>query len=233
MRRKGVLYIEIAETIKQSIQNNVYPVGTMLPTENELEEKFSVSKITIRKAVEVLALQGYVEKKSGKGTTVISNRLFNNLSKGQSFSSVLATKGLQVKKEIVSIEQKKLKKADSLYPYFKQGTTLVQRIYLLDGAPYIFFEHYLPASVFKSMKAQINDKSLYSILAEEGFLVDRFEDQFFVHRLTTEEQNRLETEESHGMIRERKSFNHEGEVIEVAISTYNTQKHPYEIHFEI
>ena len=70
MKAKGPLYIEVAESIKSAILNGVYPVGTQIPTENELEQTFNVSKITVRKAIEILSNEGYVEKKSGKGTTV-------------------------------------------------------------------------------------------------------------------------------------------------------------------
>jgi len=51
MKPKGLLYIEIAETLKKDILEGIYPVGTQIPTENELEVKFSVSKITVRKAI--------------------------------------------------------------------------------------------------------------------------------------------------------------------------------------
>ena len=49
MRRKNLLYVDIAEDIRKSILNGVYKVGELMPTENELEEKYQVSKITIRK----------------------------------------------------------------------------------------------------------------------------------------------------------------------------------------
>ena len=233
MKRKGVLYLEIADTIKLDIQNNVYPVGTMLPTENDFEKKFSVSKITVRKAIEVLSLQGYVEKKSGKGTTVISNRLFNKLSKGESFSTVLEKQGLVIEKQIIAVEKLDLASDADLAPYFKQEMTKVTRLYLADSQPFILFTHYLPGRVLDSIKTNLATTSLYNILADNNYLVDRFEDQFSVAKLTPAEQVSLKTTETHTMKRVRKSFNKEGEVIEVASSLYNTSIHPYEIHFEI
>lgn len=50
MKRTRVLYLEVADKIKEDIFSGKYPVGTMLPTENELEEMFQVSKID-RKSV--------------------------------------------------------------------------------------------------------------------------------------------------------------------------------------
>ena len=40
----------------------------LLPTENELSEQYHVSRVTVRKAFAALDSQGYLEKKSGKGT---------------------------------------------------------------------------------------------------------------------------------------------------------------------
>ncbi|WP_314061376.1 GntR family transcriptional regulator [uncultured Vagococcus sp.] len=233
MKRKSVLYVDIAEQIKNDIQNNVYPVGTMLPTENDFENLFEVSKITVRKAIEVLALQGYVEKKSGKGTTVISNRLFNKLSKGDSFSSILEKKGLSLEKRIVQIEKVTLDSDHKFYTFFGNRATKVTRMYLINQVPYIIFNHYLPGNVTKAMKDKIEKASMYRILAENDYLVDHFEDQFSVSILGAEEKHLLETEETHVMKRVRTSYNDDDQVIEVSVSLYNTEIHPYEIEFEI
>ena len=91
MKRTRVLYLEVADKIKEDIffRERRYPVGSMLPTENELEELFQVSKITVRKAIELLATDEYVEKKVVEGTTVLSNRPYNRLSKAESFTQIL------------------------------------------------------------------------------------------------------------------------------------------------
>ena len=38
MKRTRVLYLEVADKIKEDIFSGKYPVGSMLPTESELEE---------------------------------------------------------------------------------------------------------------------------------------------------------------------------------------------------
>lgn len=233
MKRKSVLYMEISESIKNDIQNNVYLVGEMLPTETEFEEMFKVSKITIRKAIEVLSLQGYVEKKSGKGTTVLSNRLFNKLSKGDSFSTVLEKKGFKIAKRLVEIEKLAIDQEHKYYEYFGETVTKITRMYDIDEQPYIIFNHYLPGSVYQQTKEKLATTSMYRILADENFLVDHFQDQFSVTVLGAAEKNVLKTTESHGMKRVRRGFNRDNQVIEVSVSVYNTNLYPYEIEFEI
>ncbi|MEG0377381.1 MAG: GntR family transcriptional regulator, partial [Eubacterium sp.] len=52
------------------ILNNIYKPGDLLPSENSLCEEYSVSRMTIRKAIEVLIGEGYLMSSPGKGTFV-------------------------------------------------------------------------------------------------------------------------------------------------------------------
>ena len=67
MNYKEPLYITVMNIIKDRIIDGTYEIGQLIPTETEFEEEFKVSKITIRKAIELLEHEGYVLKKSGKG----------------------------------------------------------------------------------------------------------------------------------------------------------------------
>ena len=61
MKRKHILYRDVADKLKEDIMSGRYPIGSFLPTETELEATFNVSKITVRKAIELLAADEYVE----------------------------------------------------------------------------------------------------------------------------------------------------------------------------
>lgn len=54
MSSKHSLYIEIYNKIKEDIILGKYPPGTFLPPETELADNFYVSRITIRKAMQLL-----------------------------------------------------------------------------------------------------------------------------------------------------------------------------------
>ena len=63
-------FIQIAETMKRRILSGQYNPGKQLFTGEELEKEFQTSNITIRKAMEKLKNDGYVERRRGLGTTV-------------------------------------------------------------------------------------------------------------------------------------------------------------------
>ncbi len=64
------LYLKVAETIKGRILNHTYPPGDRIPAAKDLALEFNVSNITIRKAVEWLHREGYLDPRQGTGTLV-------------------------------------------------------------------------------------------------------------------------------------------------------------------
>jgi len=61
---------QIFESIQSDIENKVYAPNSQLPTEQELAEKFDVSRPTVVKALDRLKDLGYVYRVQGKGTFV-------------------------------------------------------------------------------------------------------------------------------------------------------------------
>lgn len=234
MKAKNLLYVEVANSIKNDILNETYPIGTQIPTENELEEKFKVSKITVRKAIEILANEGYLEKKSGKGTTVLSNRLFNKLSKAESFSRMVEKDGYKLTKEILAIEKVRFTHDEKeLKRLFGKQAFKLSRLYRLNGAPYIYFEHYLPVLGDKQVLTQMEKVSLYKWLAGYGKTVDRFKDSFEVTEVEEPIKKLLETEHNHLLKRIRRSYSQMNEIIEISYAIYDTSKYPYMIEYEV
>lgn len=64
------LYKQVYEDIKRKIQSGTYPKDSLLPSEREIGEIYQVDRTTVRRALQILAAQGWVEKKAGKGTVV-------------------------------------------------------------------------------------------------------------------------------------------------------------------
>ena len=64
-------YKSIYNIVKQEILNGFFVNGSMLPTEQSMAEKYSVSRPTIAKVYNQLQSEGYVVKKKGLGTMVI------------------------------------------------------------------------------------------------------------------------------------------------------------------
>ena len=64
------LYQQVKEDIKAAIEQGKYKPKEKIPTEPELSAEYSVSRITVRRAVEELCSEGYLVKMQGRGTFV-------------------------------------------------------------------------------------------------------------------------------------------------------------------
>jgi DNA-binding FadR family transcriptional regulator len=68
------LFWRIVDTIEAAIASGEYPVGSRLPPERELAEKFNVSRPTIREAIIALEVREKVEVKTGSGVYVVNQQ---------------------------------------------------------------------------------------------------------------------------------------------------------------
>jgi GntR family transcriptional regulator len=74
-RTKGILpkYFQVEQQLRSRVSS--LPPGTLLPSEPELAKEYEVSRVTLRVAVDALALDGLVTRVQGRGTFVSQNRL--------------------------------------------------------------------------------------------------------------------------------------------------------------
>src|ERR1700759_1143077 len=70
----GPLYLQVVRALKDEIVSGVSPVVSQLPTEEELCERFSVSRYTVREALRRLRDDSLVSSRQGAGTTVVPPR---------------------------------------------------------------------------------------------------------------------------------------------------------------
>ena len=68
------LYLQVVRALKDEIVSGVHPVGSQLPTEEELCERFSVSRYTVREALRRLREDNLVSSRQGAGTIVVPPR---------------------------------------------------------------------------------------------------------------------------------------------------------------
>jgi GntR family transcriptional regulator len=65
------LYRQLVQSLRNDILRGVFPVGSQMPTEEELTTRFAVSRHTVREALRHLRADGLVSSRQGSGTTVM------------------------------------------------------------------------------------------------------------------------------------------------------------------
>lgn len=97
-------YLNIYNGIVSKIENKEYQCNDKLPSEKELMGEFNVSRDTIRKSLNMLEQNGYIQKTKGKGSFVLDINKFDFPVSGVvSFKEIASELGLKIayaKKEI-------------------------------------------------------------------------------------------------------------------------------------
>ena len=60
-------YKQILETIQKQIIDGKYPAGSMIPDQNTLARDFKTSRMTVKKALDMLAIEGFIYSKKRSG----------------------------------------------------------------------------------------------------------------------------------------------------------------------
>jgi GntR family transcriptional regulator len=88
------LYLQLAHKLADAINAGRWQAEEALPSERVLSEKLGVSRVTARKALDVLFDQRLIARRQGSGT-FIAPRLEQPLSRLSSFTEMLQQKGLE------------------------------------------------------------------------------------------------------------------------------------------
>lgn len=94
---------EVAGRLREAILSGEHPTGSLLPGENVLARRFSVSRSTIRGALEGLARDNLIETQTGIGSFVTFDG--RALSQSPSWGLALAMTGVHTRAEIVRMER--------------------------------------------------------------------------------------------------------------------------------
>lgn len=161
------LYVQLKKRLRDDIKANYNP-NDKIPSEGELVDKYHVSRITVRKAIEELEKENVVEKRHGYGTFVkektvtydanIIGSLTQRLLKQ---NRTLTTKAKSY--EIIDKDEqhfaKDLLKCDILL--------VMKRTRLLEGEPFALMTNYFDINRVPNLDKKFNLESLYSFIKLE------------------------------------------------------------------
>jgi len=139
----GPMYMQIAETLRDRVVTGKYRTGQVLPTESELMEEFSVSRVTTRRALKELINESLVLSRQGSGYVVQNTSHLNQpLNQVTSFSEDCAKRGLTPGSILISRKTGKSNAEESEHFDVAPKTDVlrVRRVRTGDGEP-LLLEH--------------------------------------------------------------------------------------------
>ncbi|WP_224400647.1 GntR family transcriptional regulator [Corynebacterium poyangense] len=151
-------YVEIADSLREAINNRTLKAGDQLPAERVLVEHFGVARMTVRHALDILQLEGLIDRKRGRsGGTFVRQQppAVELLTLSHSVEKLIAA-GHEVTVEPLtfSIERANRGIAERLEvpdPRNPPQIYQVQQRFLLNGIPAAVMRAYCPVDFFEEL----------------------------------------------------------------------------------
>ncbi len=162
------LYKQLEETLRTEIENGSRPVGSRLPTENELSKTYNVSRVTVRKALDALTKGNYLDRRPGKGTFVAEKKIQRGLSGVLSFTDMCREMGFKpgARTLMVMLRDPSEQEAKDLELQPDEQILVIERLRLADDRPVQLETNYFPERFDFLFNENLNDTSLYSLIKE-------------------------------------------------------------------
>lgn len=188
-------YVAIAETLRKGIEDRTYKPGDRLPAERELVSEFDVARMTIRHALDLLQMEGLIDRKRGRtgGTFVRAVPPMLELTKIDGVDAQLDS--LEIAHSHETLSQGVVSAPHPVATAFKinSGDDVFRAEVLryISGVPGILETIFVPLEYADI--AQHLDHSLIDALANKlGADVDKREDVIVPGAATDAERSRLE-----------------------------------------
>jgi GntR family transcriptional regulator len=163
------MYYQIRTHLLEAIENGTLKTGGRVPSERELTEQFSVSRMTVRQALSELESQGYLIRIQGKGTFVGSPKFEQPLTTLTSFTEEMRQRGLEPGATVLSSDEliAGAKLAGTLQILPTDSVYRFQRLRLANGEPMALENVHLSSQLCPGLiDIPLQNQSLYQVLAE-------------------------------------------------------------------
>ncbi|HIC66940.1 MAG TPA: GntR family transcriptional regulator [Paracoccus sp.] len=136
-------YQTIHEEMLARLKQGLYSVGTRLPSEEALAKSFGVSRVTVRRSLEMLVSAGYLISRQGSGYTV------STLSPPSttcliSFTDAILKSGRVPGARLIGIDRFDGDAPATVQALFDEPVVRIQRLRMVDGQPRMLVNTWVP-----------------------------------------------------------------------------------------
>jgi GntR family transcriptional regulator len=198
------LHRQVFVVLRDEISRAVYASTGALPKEEALCERFSVSRITVRRALADLVAIGLVERRHGLGTFVRADLHLPRANPSLSFIDSLRQQATFT--DVKVLEVKKVMPPANIAALLKlsPGELAVHAVRMrsIKGTPAMWTEAWVPADVGSKINvAALRKRALYLLLMDQGITFGRVVQDITTHLADPTIANLLKTEVGGSLIK--------------------------------
>ncbi len=213
-------YLRLRRAIRNVIEQRTIEPGQTLPSERDLAQILSLSRVTVRKAIAGLVEEGVLTQRHGAGTFV-AERIIKPMSRLTSFTEDLRARGLNPRSEFFERDVGEVTPEESMALNLSPGVQVVRlhRVRYAGDEPLAIERTVVPASVLPD--PMLVHDSLYEALETRGCRPRRALQRLRAVLLNPRHARLLHVPpNSAGLNIERRAFLDDGRVVEFTTSWY-------------
>ncbi|WP_029278509.1 GntR family transcriptional regulator [Carnobacterium jeotgali] len=177
-------YKTVADALRKQITRGDYPKGGQLPNQNELAEKFVTSRVTIKKALDLLSIEGLVFSIQGSGTYVKKN--IRQLSEtgikiGQNIGLTHQIgEQTELVNKVLAFNVRFPRDEECKYLMIKKESPVyeIKRLRVINNKPYSVEYSLLPVELVPNITLGILEHSVYDYIRQDVGLIFGGNQQF-------------------------------------------------------
>jgi len=235
------LYKDIIAYITRNIQNQTWKEGDLIPTEMELCKQFSVSRSTVRAAMQKLQAQGLLLRIKGKGTLVTQPKILEDSTLFiESFSEELKAKGYTTKSEVLEFRHIRCDATVAKGLSLNEGDSVIKlkRLRYIDGSfssgSIVLTTSYFPEHVRFIDGCDFERSSVHEILATHGIYRELTEKTLTAVNLDDKESRLLGVEsQSIAISITSVTDDQNGERLEYCVSLYPVGRNTFTLRLRL
>lgn len=165
---RTIRYREIAADLRGRIDDGEFSAGRLLPSESELSGAYNASRVTVRKALEVLRGDGLVDSRQGFGWFVATETVQQPLAQLATIESQLEAEGRRSARQVLDFAF--VDAPDHVATALGTPRVLmVRRLNLADDEPFARVTVWCPEDLGSGLsRDQVEQTSFYESLADAG-----------------------------------------------------------------
>ncbi len=159
------VYRQIQRELEADIRNLHRP-NDLLPTEALLAERFSVNRHTLRRALDGLVSQGWIERRHGLGSYVLDRPIEYNIGQRTRFTENLEALGCKTGSTVLRKLRVAAQGGVARKLQLEDGEPVfwIETLRVADGIPFCVISHYLPVSLFPGLLDDYKGGSLHDMI---------------------------------------------------------------------
>lgn len=232
------LYVQIANELRKEILSGKYEQHGCIGTHNHLTERFGVSLITIRKAMQLLEKDGIVEILQGKGTFVRQMALVDPLQDLTGISNMMSSMKMENQVSVPVFELRPTPDTldNDTIQALGETSLFIRRIVSVDGVPMAIADMYLPgrfAGTFTREEAE--KRTIYQIYQDKlGMNLGKGRQVIRAAGASDDIAKCLCIKPGSPVLQiERKAYDDKETLIEYMILTYEASKYCFEVELAL